>query len=325
MLRIDIHTHYYPEAFLNAMENSERVHIAKDSDGRRVIYVEGARIVTLTPPMEDIGVRLADMDQCGVDIAVLSISIPNVYFAPPSEALDLAKASNDGLMETVLRYPNRLRGLASVPLQTPEEAPAELERALKMGMVGAIIGTHIDGRPLTDAAFEAFFHACNDLHAVLFLHPMAPLGAQKMQRNALGPMVGFIADTTLAVADLLYSGFPERYPNIRLILPHLGAAIPYLAGRLDNGYRAYAECRENLDDLPSHYLGTMYYDTVSFHGPALRCALETVGAGRIVLGSDYPHVIGDMQRSIDSIKALGLPAEQERAIFSENLRELLHI
>lgn len=155
----------------------------------------------------------------------------------------------------------------------------------------------------------------SDLHgAVVFLHPMEPLAVAHMKDFALGPLVGFVADTTLIVASMIFSGFLERYPKVRLILPHLGGTLPYLAGRLDIGYRAYPECRANIPHPPSHYLPRMYYDTVSFHLPALECAIATAGADRLVLGTDYPHVIGDMEKAVASIQALPIGEAGKAAI-----------
>ncbi len=314
-MRVDVHTHFYPGGYLDAVRAYPGLEIVPDpATGLEMIRKDGARVVTLTPAMRELETRLEDMDRCGIDVAVLSLSIPNVYFAEGTAAVELCRAANDGLLGLRRQRPDRLRALASVPLQDPDAAVAELERALAAGMDGVILGTHINGRFLSDPAFDRFWEACERRAAVVFLHPMEPLAVSFMRQYALGPLVGFVADTTLIVASMLFSGFPERYPHVRLILPHLGGTLPYLAGRLDIGYRAYPECRANLPQPPSAYLSRFYYDTVSFHVPSLECAIATAGADRIVLGTDYPHVIGDMEKAVASIEALPIGDGEKAAI-----------
>jgi aminocarboxymuconate-semialdehyde decarboxylase len=314
-VRVDVHTHFYPAGYLDAVRAHPGLEVVPDpATGLEVIRKDGARVVTLTPAMRELQTRLRDMDRCGIDVAVLSLSIPNVYFAEGEAALTLCRAANDGLLALRRRRPDRLRALASVPLQDPDAAVQELERALAAGMDGVILGTHVNGRFLSDPAFGRFWEACQQRAAVVFLHPMEPLGVAHMRQYALGPLVGFVADTTLIVSAMIFSGWPERYPRVRLILPHLGGTLPYLAGRLDIGYRAYPECRANIPHPPSHYLRRFYYDTVSFHGPALECAIATAGADRLVLGTDYPHVIGDMEKAVASVQALPLSEGEKAAI-----------
>ena len=137
------------------------------------------------------------------------------------------------------------------------------------------------------------------------------------------PLVGFLFDTTLAAAHLVYAGVPERFPGIRWVLGHLGGTIPYLAERLDRGYRSFAECRANLQQPPSTYLKNFFYDTVNFDPDALELAVKFAGAGQILAGSDYPHQIGSMKKMRQSISALPLPEEHRSAILGGNARKLL--
>jgi aminocarboxymuconate-semialdehyde decarboxylase len=136
--------------------------------------------------------------------------------------------------------------------------------------------------------------------------------------------VGFPFDTTLAVARLCYAGVLRELPNIRWILGHLGGAVPYLMERLDNGWRDFAECRANIDELPSVYLKSLYYDTVSFSAPSLRLARDLVGADHMVMGSDYPHLLGSIDRSVSSIESLEVPAGDREQIFSGTALAILN-
>ncbi len=182
-------------------------------------------------------------------------------------------------------------------------------------MVGAIIGANINGRPIDDPAFAPFYEALNARKSTMLIHPMVPAGIEVMNNYALAPLVGFMMDTTLAVARLIFSGFFDKYPDVKVIVGHLGATAPYLAGRLDIGYRSYPDCK-GIEQAPSEYLKRMYYDTVSFHIPALHCAAETVGADRIVFGSDYPHVIGDVAGATKVIEE-ALPASALSGILGD--------
>lgn len=139
------------------------------------------------------------------------------------------------------------------------------------------------------------------------------LGTAFMDDFALVPMLGFPFDTTLALVRLMWTGFLDRHPRLKLIALHAGGALPYLAGRLEIGADAYAECRQ-VAQRPSWYLRRLYYDTISYHPPALRLLVETVGAGQVVFGTDYPHVIGDVGRNLETLIAAGFDEETLAAI-----------
>ncbi len=323
MRKIDVHTHFYPRGYLDRLQSVEDMEIRLDPSGRRTIYEHGARVVTLTPAMEDIGLRMEEMDRVGMDMALLSVSIPNVYFASAEQAPALCRDANEGLLEVCETAPDRLKAFASVPLQNPDQAISELDWAYQKGMLGIVLGSNIRGRSLIDPAWNPFWAYCNQQHTVIFMHPMSPMNGSLYEQYALAPLLGFINDTNVAVSSMIFDGFFDRYPQIRLIVPHLGASLPYLAERLDNGYRAYPECRAHIPDLPSTYLKRLYFDTVSFHVPAIQCALDTVGSSRIVLGSDWPHVIGDMEGAIRSVHELPVDAATKDAIFGGNVEHML--
>ncbi len=141
----------------------------------------------------------------------------------------------------------------------------------------------------------------------------------------LTPLIGFTFDTTLAAAKIVFSGIPEKFPEIRWALCHLGGAIPYLAERMDRGYHAFSECRQNIKRPPSEYLKEFYYDTVNFDAAALRLALEFAGADHLLAGSDYPHQIGSLKQMVASIDSLDIPEADKCAIRHQNAARLLGI
>ena len=153
---------------------------------------------------------------------------------------------------------------------------------------------------------------------------MLPPNPEPFTEYVLGPLVGFPFDTTLPVARMCFDGMLRELPNIRWIIGHLGGAIPYLMERLDSGYRDFAECRVNIDQLPSTYLKKLYYDTVTFSPHNLRLARDLVGVDHMVMGSDYPHLLGSIERSVTSIESLPIPEYEKEKIFSGNALGILN-
>ena len=324
-MRWDLHTHYYPDAFFRLIEQvGGAFSFGTDPTGRTIIRYRGSRFFGITPPMTDPALRIEDMDRVGIDVEVLSLSTPNVYFAPPERQAEVARLVNDAYAELAARHPKRFKGFASIPMDDPDAALRELERALdELRLNGVIVLSNINGRALTDPRYRPFFVECDRRRVCVFIHPMIPSSAEPFSEFVLGPIIGFPFDTTLAVARLCYAGVFRELPNIRWILGHLGGAVPYLMERMDNGYRDFAECRVNIDELPSTYLKRLYYDTVSFSSPSLRLACELVGADQLVMGSDYPHLLGSIDRAVSSIEALDLSKTDRERIFSGTAREIL--
>ncbi len=325
-MRWDLHTHYYPDAFFHLIEQvGGAFSFGTDPTGRTIIRYRGSRFFGITPPMTDPALRIEDMDRVGIDVEVLSLSTPNVYFAPPERQPEIARLVNDAYAELAARHPKRFKGFASIPMDDPDAALRELERTQgELRMNGVIVLSNINGRALTDARYRPFFVECDRRRVCVFIHPMIPASAEPFAEYVLGPIIGFPFDTTLAVARLCYAGVFRELPNIRWVLGHLGGAVPYLMERMDNGWRDFAECRANIDELPSVYLKRLYYDTVSFSAPSLRLASELVGADHLVMGSDYPHLLGSIDRAVSSIESLDVPAPDKERIFSGTARAILN-
>lgn len=314
-MRIDVHNHFFPDAYLRLLEDrADGVAVRTDRDGRRYLEEGGTRLATLTPPMTALEDRLAMMREQGIDVQVISLTSPNVYCFGDADAVAAARLVNDEYAAIKERHRGRFRCLASVPLGTGAEVE-ELERAItKLGLDGVIVGTNIHGRALDDPAFAAFWRRADELALPVLLHPMTPmLGTRFMDDFALVPMLGFPFDTTLALVRLMWTGFLDRHPHLKLIALHAGGGLPYFVGRLEIGADAYAECRQ-VAQRPSWYLRRLYYDTISYHPPAIRMLVETVGVGQVVFGTDYPHVIGDVRRNLDTLRAAGLDEQALEAI-----------
>ena len=267
--------------------------------------------------------RLEVLDREGVDRQLLSLTCPGTLLETPGRSAELARLVNDAFAGIVQAHADRFTALATLPLNAPGAATAEFQRVMTMGFPGCMVFGNVNGVPLADRRFWPLWEAASDARAVMYIHPTFPLGVEAMQRYWLMPLVGFLFDTTLAAAHLVFAGIPERFPGIRWVLGHLGGAIPYLAERLDRGYQTFAECRQDLAAPPSEHLKRLYYDTVNFDPHALRLAVEFAGPGQILAGSDYPHQIGSIPRMVSTIKALNLAPDDETRILGGNAQALL--
>ena len=325
-MKLDLHTHYYPDIFFQMLRDiPSEFSFAKDPTGRTIITHRGARFFGVTAPMSDSDKRLEDMDRIGIDVEVISLSTPNIFFADESRQPEVARTLNDAYAELIARHPERFKGFASIPMDAPDHALEELHRAIDdLKLNGVVLLSNIKGRALTSPIYRPFFEEANRMNLCIFLHPMLPANPEPYTEYVLGPLVGFPFDTTLAVARMCFDGMLRELPNIRWVVGHLGGAIPYLMERLDSGYRDFAECRVKIDQPPSTYLKKLYYDTVTFSSYNLRMVRDLVGVDHMVMGSDYPHLLGSIERSVSSIQELAIPEYEKEKIFSGTATSILN-
>lgn len=324
--KFDLHTHYYPPAYFAKIRDlPSEFSFDKSPSGQTIITYRGARFFGVTPPMTDVARRLEDMDRVRIDVEVVSLSTPNVFFTDAEHQPEIARLTNDAYAELIARHPTRFKGFASIPMDAPDAALDELHRAIdELKLNGVILLSNIGGKPLTSPEYRPFFAEANRLQLCILLHPMLPANTEPFREYVLGPIVGFMFDTTLAVARMCFDGMLREFPDIRWIVGHLGGAVPYLMERMDNGWRDFPECRAKIDELPSTYLKRLYYDTVNFNPHMLKMVREMIGADRMVLGSDYPHLLGSIERAVSSIEGLDIPEDEKRKIFSGNATSILN-
>jgi aminocarboxymuconate-semialdehyde decarboxylase len=276
------------------------------------------------PGHRDIDFRQEVLEQHGIDTQVLSFTTPGVHVETAVRSVEWARMVNDAFARIVNTRKGRFTALATLPLNDPAASVSELERAMKeLGLPGAMVFSNVNHVALSDEQFAALWKKADELHAVIYIHPTDPLGVDAMLDYWLMPLVGFLFDTTLAASTLVFSGVVARHPRIRWVLTHMGGAIPYLAERLDRGYKAFTECRRHVDRPPSEYLRAFYYDTVNFNPAAIRLALEFAGPERILAGSDYPHQIGSIPLMLETIRGLDVDESVRRRIFGGNAATLL--
>jgi aminocarboxymuconate-semialdehyde decarboxylase len=324
--KLDLHTHYYPSIYFDKIrELPSEFSFGQSPSGQTIITYRGARFFGVTPAMTDVGLRLEDMDRVGIDVEVVSLSTPNVFFTDAQHQPEIARMVNDAYAELIALHPARFKGFASIPMDNPDAALRELHRAIdELKLNGVILLSNIGGKPLTSPEYKPLFAEANRMKLCILLHPMLPANAEPFREYVLGPIVGFMFDTTLAVARMCFDGLLREFPDIRWIVAHLGGAVPYLMERMDNGWRDFPECRAKIDELPSTYLKRLYYDTVNFNPHMLRMVHEMIGADRMVLGSDYPHLLGSIDRAVSSIEGLQISDEDKRQIFEGTALSILN-
>ena len=326
---IDVHAHFYPERFLAAVETWGAPFGARvdRSDPRGpVLVAPGTPTRPLEPRFFDLPARLRSMDRQGVEVQALSLTIPMVYWADGAAGHRLARAFNDAASEAHTAHPDRFVGCATLPMQDPPRAAQELERASGLPGIRAVyLGTNMNGRELSDPAFFPIFERCQALKLPVLLHPITVIGAERLQPFYLHNLLGNPFDTAVAAAHLVFGGVLDRLPQLQVCLPHAGGALPYLAGRLQRDQRVRPEAKKAARRPVTAYLRRFSYDTISHNPRALRYLIDTVGADRVMLGSDFCFDMG-YERPVQVVTGLrGFRQADQARILRGNAQRLLRL
>lgn len=325
-MNIDFHAHVYPEDYLKKLEASTGdVRIETDNKGEKWILSMGAKAGPITPDFFDLDVRVDRITETRVDMQILSSPHPGVDRFSPEESAEMSRVINNGIAKAVRQYPKRFQGIAMLPLIDTRLALRELDRAiLELGLKGMCMLTNVAGKTPDSDFLLPVYERAQQLGVPIFIHPTTPLGAQVMQEWRLAIILGFEFDIVLSATRLAYAGVLDRFPELRFVISHLGAGIPFLAGRIDRGYHD-PTCGIKTKKPTSEYLRELYCDTVSFYQPALAMAYEFYGASRMLLGSDFPLIIGDLPAAVPSIEAMPIPNREKEKILGENVKQLLKL
>ncbi len=324
---IDVHSHHYPDSYLDACRRpgSGLEHYVRD-DGRLVVLQDGAVAAAVPQPLPSMDHRVAMMDEVDIDVQVMSVSAPNVFRLPRDLRVPLTRDLNDEFAGLVETGGARLRFFASLPLPDIDASLAELDRVLgRPGVVGVMLCTTVDRRTLDDAHFAPLWEELSRRQAVVFVHPTTACSTEGLREYALSLALDFLAETTNAIGRLVYSGTFERHPGIRWIFSHLGGTVPFVHHRFDNYARQFPECRRHTTRRPSEQLRDLFFDTVSTHTAAMRCAFETFDISKFVFGTDYPHVPGGLRPFVETLEAAGLSPEDLAKVRRHNAAGLLGI
>jgi aminocarboxymuconate-semialdehyde decarboxylase len=309
---IDCHTHILgEEAMRRLAKESPKVAPVMTARGDPAckLMIDGDVVQDPFPrELWDTEQRLRDMDAHGVDTQVLAPTVFTFFYQhEPALGLACAALQNDEIAAEITRHPGRFIGIGGVPLQAPELAAAELKRAMsQLGLRGAMIATHVRGRNLDDPALEPFWAAAETLGAFIFIHPTGGAGAERLGSYYLKNLVGLPFETTIAGASLVFGGVLERHPELKICLSHGGGFLPYQAGRFGHGYDVRPEAKVNLEHPPAQSIARLYYDTILHSKPTLEFLISAAGADHVLLGSDYPFDMGNLD-CVARVEALAIP------------------
>ena len=316
MRSIDIHAHSTPQCFQRAVLAGQDWHGMTAADGE-LFNPRNA----WTPEQ-----RIADMDSLGVDIQVVSTS-PGFYqyHQEPAVTAAIARDCNDEIRQMTLDYPQRLAGLAILPMQDTPAAVAELERAvLQLGFQGAMIGDQVNGKTFDEPEFRPLWKAAEEMGALIFIHQGGQtIGSERQPRYHVRNTIGNLADRTVTFAAFAFGGIMDQFPALKICLAHGGGYACFGAGRMDRGWQVRAEARVNINQPPRNYLSRFYYDCLTHSEPALRMLIDSVGIDRVVLGTDWP---ADMRIDWPVSWVMGLASltlSEKEAILYKNLEKLL--
>lgn len=319
---IDCHAHIVDRGYIDRLIQHYGLTATTTEAGQTLLRKDKTTVAWFKDDFFDADSRIATMDAQGVDMRILSLSTPSVYDWPVAEQIELARYINDATSRLCQRYPTRFKGLATLPLSDTRAALSELDRCIgELGLSGIAMGSNIGGKPLNHPDLEPVWQAINRERIPVVEHPMFPLGAEHMDEFELPLRVGFVYDTTTAVVRMIYGGVFERYPDFPFIIAHTGGALLGMLERLDNGYRLFPDCRQHISRLPSTFAQSLFYDTCSFYGPALRMAQEIVGARQLLWGADDPF-IGAGPQYLDKV---GFTQEEKALVLGGNAARIFKL
>jgi aminocarboxymuconate-semialdehyde decarboxylase len=326
MRAIDIHAHWYPKEWLEVFEKEggregaalDRVPGGYRLKAKQITNAFDERFVVVRE-------RIAEMDKRRIGVHALSLTAPMVYWASPPLALALSQAFNDAASAAHGQFPERLVGLAMLPMQAPQLALKELDRAAKLpGIKGLYLATNVNGEELDERKFWDVYARCEELGWTIFLHPVDTIGQERTKKFYLKNLCGNPYDTGVAVAHLIFGGVLDEFEKLQFNLPHAGGTFPWLIGRWDHGARVRPELK-HMKQPPSSYLRRFTYDTIGHDDRINGALVKLVGADRVTLGSDYCFDMGldDPLATVERIP--GLSDKEKEMISSGNASKLLRL
>ncbi|WP_440524533.1 amidohydrolase family protein [Serratia sarumanii] len=306
-MRLDVHAHLWSTEYLDLLQ----AHGVHDVAAYRQLGAGRTEC--------ELDARFALLDSAGIDMQILSATPLSPHLEDEQAAVDAARRINDEYAELVARYPTRFRAIASLPLPHIDAALRELERAFtQLNMLGACITTSVLGLSIANPLFEPLYQELNRRQSVLAIHP-AGRGAHSplIADYALTWSIGAPIEDTVAAMHFILHGIPQRFPEMKIIVPHLGGLLPMTLERLD---QTVAWEAPHTPEPPSRAALRMWYDTVGHDQvPALQAAAATFGAERLLFGTDFPFQPGDLfQTTVDYIRRAGLPEADVNAILDRN-------
>ncbi|WP_369254830.1 amidohydrolase family protein [Streptomyces sp. R35] len=324
---VDVHAHVLlPEVEALVADTPGHAE-ARAQDARRngpaSLAVSGPMVRERIPRLTDVAVRLASMDQQGVDVQLVSPSPSHYhYWADEDTAEKIYRLANEATAAHCAQAPARLKGLGLVPLQHPAQAVRALEHALDQGLLGIEISSHAPGRELSDPEYEPFWARAEKTGAILFLHPFGCTLDERLDRWYLSNTVGQPTENAVALSHLIFSGVLDRHPELKLIAAHGGGYLPTHIGRSDHAWSTRSDAGAGCAHLPSSYLKRLYFDSLVHDPYVLGELIRVAGADRVLLGSDFPFDMGT-EDPVAALRAARLPDADFHAVRGGNAAALL--
>ncbi|WP_230532088.1 amidohydrolase family protein [Microvirga roseola] len=324
---IDVHAHVLTEEMMRLMRNEAPdigFTLSEVDEQGGVLQVGSITQRPFPRGAWDLELRLRHMDAAGIDMQVLSVCPQTfLYDRDPALAEKLSQIQNNEIAKIVGQHPNRFLGIATLPMQDPERAVKELRRAVtELGLRGAQIGSHVEGKNLDDPALEPLWSAAAELNAFILIHPQKIAGGDRLKSFYLKNLIGNPLDTTIAAASLVFGGVLERYPTLKFCFAHGGGFMPYQVGRMNHGWSVRPEGKVSLKNPPEESIRRLYFDCILHFEPALRYLVETFGADHVLLGSDYPFDMGTMD-CVNQVRTLDVPVLDRNTILGTAAAEIL--
>jgi aminocarboxymuconate-semialdehyde decarboxylase len=329
MRTIDIHSHILTEETMGLIGKEVpalQPRLTAIDGNDYIIDVAGTPYRPFPKGGFDLESRFADMKASEVDMQVLSAT-PQTYFYDKEAGAGAACAAiqNEGIAKLVKAYPEKFLGIATLPIQAPARAAEELTRAMrKLGLRGAMIGSNAMGTNLDHPSFEAMWAAAEDTGAFMLIHPNNVAGADRLRSYYLNNLIGNPLDTTIAAACLVFGGVMERHPKLKICLLHGGGFTPYQAGRWVHGWHVRPEPKVNVKESPQKWIDRFYYDSILHAKPQLEFLVDSVGPGRVMLGSDYPYDMGTFE-CVRQVKALSIKDSDKAKVLESNALALFGV
>ena len=322
-MNVDLHFHHTPRFFLDELRGENPWGKSVVAKGDELVLRFGPIELALTSEHWDVERTLEVMDARRIGLAVMSPSPLLFHTQWPADAvLALHRRVNDELAAIGRAHPSRVAPLGTVPLQDPAAAVRELERCMSLGLAGIEIETHAAGKNLDDPTLRPLFAAAESLGAIVFLHPLSVLGAERLRAYSLSNVIGNPTDTAVAIASLIFGGVLDAHPDLEIVCAHGGGSAPALCGRWDQGARVSPELG-HLKRLPSDALRQLHYDSLTHSQDTLELLVRVVGAERVVIGSDYPYDMGDPHAVEKIERAPFFTARERELVLGGNALRLL--
>lgn len=322
MTVIDVHTHMFTLKWLERLKREGGdYNIQTRPDGQQEVFRGQTPVVIPQKGHFDWDLRIRHMNEAGIDLSITSLTCPNVYWGSEATSCQAATEANDNFAQAQTAHPDRIRWFASLPWEYPAQALAELARCMALGPsapAGIMVLANISGRSLTDPLFAPVWAEIDRLALPVLVHPTDPPGAHLMDMGKfdLSWSVGFMFDTTLAITRMIFEGFFDQYPNLKIIASHGGGTLPYLVGRFEKGDEVEIASRRQMKRKPTDYLRHIHYDCITYNQGALDYLISVVGAERVMFGTDWPHQVHDTRGSF--AHTARLPGDQGRAVRGAN-------